>query len=142
MITPLNIVQHARNGNVISDYPDVDNHRVRVLNRDVELLIAGKKVLVKTGFKWDEASVPFWLLWAFPKSGKYAYAALPHDVAYYSKFCTRYEADKEYLNYSLAFSHPFSAWCRFAGVRLFGWLYWNRKRSKMALENETKIIVL
>lgn len=141
MITPLNIVEHARNGNVLSDFPDVDNHKMRVLNREVEILIANKKVIIKEGFKWDEASVPFFLTWAFPKSGKYAYAAFPHDVAYYSKFCTRYEADIQYLNYSLAISSPFSAWCRFAGVRLFGWIYWNRKPSKIALENKTKIIL-
>lgn len=123
-----------------SDYPSLADHRVRVLAKDLVFQFSfGKRVLVMRGFEWDEASVPWYVRWAFQKSGKYAYPALPHDVLYYSKVCTRRQADREFLLFSLQLTNRNNAYFRYAIIRLFGWIYWNRKPSQRAIRNRQLI---
>lgn len=128
MISYKNIKDLVDKGEVYSDYPDFRNHKRRILKDSIEIEFSfGKRVRVEKGFNWDETTVPWIFEWAFPKSGKFAYAALPHDVAYYGEFCTRKQADKEYLIFSkLLFGSKVKAYLRYFLVRLIGWYYWNR----------------
>ena len=143
IISNENILEEAGKGMVYADYPSITNHRVRILATGINIQYSfGTLVNVKSGFQWDEASVPWIISFMFPKSGKYAYPALPHDVAYYGKFCTREQADKEFLKYSLIVSNKFQSYARYIGVRAFGWIWWYKKPSEMAISNMTKINVL
>ena len=139
-----NIRQLASEGKAYKDYPDPNNPKRRILAEPVTIQYSfGKTVVVGAGFSWDEASVPWLFQWAFPKSGEHAYAALPHDVAYYAKFCTRDEADFEYYKWSLMMgAGTFSSLCRYAALRLFGWHWWNRTPSRYAIANRLKIEIV
>lgn len=143
ILTHANVRQLANAGEVYSDYPDPNNHRRRILATGVLIEYSfGVRARVSPGFNWDEASVPWILQWAFPKSGKHAYPALPHDVAYYAKFCTRKQADVEFLLYALNMgTRPLVAYLRYFALRCFGGIWWRRKPSKFAARNRRLISI-
>lgn len=128
MITTETILSKAACGAVYTDYPSVVNHRIRVIARGNHFKLKdGRIVTIRTGFEWDEASVPWIISWAFPKSGIYSYSALVHDALYYAQATSRKEADREFLRYMEATG---ISWIqrqfRYLFVRSFGWLYWDK----------------
>lgn len=139
-----NIKQMADAGKVYADYADPNAHGRRITTTELRFQYPdGVKVIVQPGFNWDEASVPFFLQWAFPKSGKYAYPALPHDIAYYCKYWTRAEADNHFYMFSVGMNHGiFRSLLRYVGLRLFGWIVWRKKPSKYAIANRKLIMII
>lgn len=142
-LTHWNVFHLAKEGKAYSDYPSTEDDCIRVLKYPIEIGYSfGAVVRIDAGFEWDEATVPAPLTWLFPKSGKYAFSALPHDIAYYGKFCSRAQADREFLMFSISMHGTSSAILRYLLVRVFGGIFWNRKPSKRAVKNKTKIQIL
>lgn len=106
------------------------------LQRSVRVMLSNKNILViPKGFEWDLSSVPriFWAL--LPPSGDFEIAALIHDYLYQNKMYNRAFNDKEMLLWSKAINgtnkislKKIDNYTRFIGVRLFGWIVWNKKR--------------
>ena len=81
---------------------------------------------IKKGFRWDLSSVPKILWPVLSPYGDFLLAALIHDFLYVNKLYTRKFADKEMLIWSNKINKKkLDNYARFAGVRAFGWLYWN-----------------
>lgn len=144
MITLQNVKQRALDGNVYADTPSYYETRIRILKTDVLYETSyGVTVLIKAGFEWDEASVPWLFRFAFPKSGKYAFSALLHDALYYETKVTQKQADDEFYKWMKVTINPVQAWLRYKFVRWFGWTYWNknvRDPSERCLKNRKKIL--
>jgi hypothetical protein len=128
-----------------SDSPSFLNPKIRVLTSNVKFLLSdGETLSIKKGFQWDEVSVPYILQWAFPKSGKYAISALVHDALYYDVYKSRKFADDEFKKWMDVTINPNQSWLRWAFVRMFGWVYWNRnikKPSSRVLWNQECITI-
>ena len=138
----------AMTANVYVDTPSYYEPRIRILKEDVKFLLStGELLTIKAGFEWDEQSVPYLLQWAFPKSGKYAYSAMVHDALYYASHHSQKFADDEFKKWMDA-TGSISAnqsWLRWAFVRMFGGIYWNknvRKPSKRYLKNRKLITIV
>lgn len=85
-------------------------------------------IIIPAGFEWDLSSVPriFWAI--MPPDGDFEMAALIHDYLYRNKLYTRKFADKEMYKWSNKLNDKvIDNEIRFCGVRLFGWVIWNRK---------------
>lgn len=131
MITLDNIRKLAIAGQVYADTPSFKEHRIRILTNDVVFQTTyGAKIMIMKGFEWDEASVPWYFRFAFPKSGKYAFAALLHDALYYQTTVTREVADREFYEWMKVTINTNQARLRYQFVKLFGWVYWNKNIKK------------
>lgn len=131
MITRENIKWMAQRNAVYVDTPSYADYRIRVIKQQVRFLLSTGEVLtIHPGFEWDEASVPFILMWAFPKSGKYAASALIHDALYYSTYKSQRFADDEFKYWMDVMINKNQSRLRWAFVRLFGFLYWNKNVSR------------
>jgi hypothetical protein len=99
-------------------------------------LTNGDEITIPEGFIWDLASVPrlFWAL--FPPDNGAELAYLIHDYLWANKGnYTRAFTDKEMLKWAKATNgtkkislRNFDNFTRYYGVRLFGWLIWNKKK--------------
>jgi hypothetical protein len=115
------------NSTLYSDSPSFLNPKIRVLNSNIKFLLSdGKTLTIKKGFEWDEVTVPYIFLWAFPKSGKYAISALVHDALYYSTYKSQKFADDEFKKWMDVTINPNQSFIRWLFVRTFGWVYWNK----------------
>jgi hypothetical protein len=81
--------------------------------------------LIPKNIVTDGVSIPRTLWWLCDPYTDGFRAALVHDYHYQVYDISRYDADKKFLK-NLKLS-GFSVWRRYllyAGVRLFGWIYW------------------
>ena len=90
-------------------------------------------IKVPKGFITDGASIPkiFWSIIGGPW-GKYGYAAVVHDYLYYKHIYTRRRSDQIFLEAMEVLG--VSKWKRntmYVAVRMFSWLFWNRKRKPL-----------
>jgi hypothetical protein len=91
--------------------------------------VLGRALSVPAGFKTDLASIPqvFWRV--LPPVGKYDAAAVVHDFLYQHNGVTRAQADATLSEAMAVLGTP--SWQRaiiYAGVRVGGWVVWNRYR--------------
>lgn len=98
-----------------------------------EIVAPGKvgKITVPAGFQTDYASIPrvFWRL--LPPVGRYDRAAVVHDFLYQNNGVTRLQADNVLCEAMKVVNVPH--WQRamiYAGVRVGGWVTWNKYRAK------------
>ncbi|ATQ68873.1 hypothetical protein Ms3S1_27590 [Methylosinus sp. 3S-1] len=98
-------------------------------------------VEVPKGFVTDLASVPAVLWSIFPKTGRYAYAAIAHDYLYWTQTVPREEADSV-LKAAMedAKVDPVSAVSFYAAVRTFGASPWEHNR-KAREAGEARVLV-
>lgn len=91
-------------------------------------------VRVSPGLLTDGASVPRFLWWwGDPFVGAYTAAAVLHDGLYAAQHTSRREADALLLEAMLDSEvRPTQAYAFWLGVRLGGWLPWNRYRKDPA----------
>ena len=145
MLTVKNIRIKAMINEAYADTPSFYDYRIRVLTEDVLFeLPTGEHVLIKKGFEWDETTVPWYLTWAFPKSGKYAFSALIHDALYYAGYKSQKFADDTFYAFMLVTVSKTQAKIRWQMVRLFGRIYWNKNiknPSKRAISNKQLVII-
>ena len=93
----------------------------------------GRVVIVPAGFVTDLASVPRVLWNLLPPLASYARAAVIHDYLYATNGLTRAEADGVLLEAMQATDVPFFTRSTiYAGVRLGGFVAWNKYRSRDA----------
>ena len=137
IITAETILFLAQHAEVYADTPSWFDYKYRVLTGDVSFKLSnGRLLTIERGFEWDETTVMWVLLWAFPKAGKYAPAALVHDALYYEKYGTRKDADIEFKFWLEAtMCSKFQALSRYYYVRALGWIKWYSKPSKRAIKN-------
>ena len=128
---------------VYSDTPNYWDYRIRVLTEAVTFKLSNGRILtIERGFEWDEASIPWGFSWAFPKSGKYAFAALVHDALYYAKYDSQKFADREFRYWMEAtLNSKLQTFVRFAMVRAFGGFWWRAKLSNRAINNQSLISI-
>ena len=90
-------------------------------------------IVVPAGFKTDLASIPRGLWNILPPVGGYDKAAVLHDFLYRNapNNCTRSFADGV-LNEAMEVSGVgrFTRWAIYAGIRVGGWVVWNRYRNQ------------
>lgn len=97
----------------------------------------GTLINIPKGFVWDLSSVPRPLWGLLPPDGDFELASLIHDYLYITKLKDRKFADNEILLWSKVVSGTNSKFSlrnldnqlRYIGVKLFGWVVWNRKQS-------------
>lgn len=97
-------------------------------------------ITVPAGATTDFASIPWFLHWVLPKTGRYSKAAVLHDYLYRSHARTRKEAD-HIFNEAMAVLGV-AKWKRvmmFSAVRLFGWWPYNEVGFKLSTVFHTLI---
>lgn len=142
-----NVLENAINFKVFTESPIVDcNNKLKVLRDTVTFLLSdGTLLTIKEGFIWDEASIPWILQWAFPKSGIYAFSSLLHDALYYSVYNNQKFADGEFKLWMKAFSiRKAQVTFRYYAVRLLGFIYYNKnlKNPSQRCLNNRKLIII
>lgn len=104
----------------------------------------GMNIHIPKGFIWDLSSTPRFLWAFFPPDGDYELAYLIHDYlwimkdemavhfGYYEMEFSRKFTDDEMLRWAKVTNgthkisyRNFDNWCRYIGVRWFGWLVWD-----------------
>lgn len=105
-------------------------HSSYTVYKDMVYSINGKELTVNKGFKTDLASVPWFVQWLVPRSGKHDEASVLHDAIYVS--LRGLERGKLYKNLKKADLIFYFAMkelgvnlirrvSAYIGVRLFGW---------------------
>lgn len=103
----------------------------------------GMNIHIPQGFIWDLSTTPRFLWAFFPPDGDYELAYLIHDYLwimkeemdvhfnYYDMTFSQRFTDKEMLRWAKVTNgtqkisyRNFDNWCRYIGVRAFGWLVW------------------
>ena len=140
-----NVKQLIENGKLLplTPVPTTEKNIFR-LTEDIEIEISdGTVFLIKEGFEYDGASVPYIFQPLFPKFGIYAYNSFVHDVLYYMLYKSRKFADNEHFIWGCAIgTKELDNDIRHRFLRLFGWIYWNRNiknPTERALRNRTLI---
>jgi hypothetical protein len=132
IVTRENII-HLANTQLYLDKPVFNaNGKYRELATNVTYVLSnGKHLIIKAGFRWDEASIPFVFQPLFPKSGVHAFAALPHDALYYLTQTSKRFADNEYAYWMMALGVSSSQirW-RWWAVEKFGGRWWKKNETK------------
>lgn len=86
-------------------------------------------ITIPAGFELDFASIPRALWWLWPKVGRYARAALVHDVLYRKGDVNRVQADALFLAIMEGDGVPWhTRWPLYMAVRTFGWIAWLKLR--------------
>lgn len=96
----------------------------------------GTVITIEKGFTWDLSSVPRLMWGILPPDGNFELASLIHDYLYKTKLMPQKKADEEMFAWSKAVAgtegrrswSDIDNWVRYAGVRLFGWKVYNKKR--------------
>ena len=101
------------------------------LQREVGEEGSGNVITVPAGFVFDGATIPMVFGQLFQRAEPCSInAACLHDWLYIHKDdydFTRAEADKMFREACIACNTPErKAWCMYIGIRLGGWLYWER----------------
>ena len=112
-----------------------DGRRFTLLEEIFYVTSDGYTIVASAGRTTDLASIPR-LLWAIiPFSGRYDYAAILHDQLYgehreVSIRFNRKQADNIMLEVMTASGVPWGQkWLIYIGVRLGGWMAWNKKKA-------------
>lgn len=106
----------------------------RLLNDVTVQLTNGEVILIPSGFTWDLSSVPRLLWFILPPDGDFEIAALIHDYLYQNVLFTRSFSDKQMFAFSNATNkNKVDNLLRFIGVRLFGFIVWNRNKKRNTL---------
>ena len=86
-------------------------------------------IRIPEGFKWNGASIPWFLRWLVKPTELTKEGSLVHDMLYSgNNGVTRALADKIFKNKLLEDGvKPLKAWAMWLGVRLGGWLYFKGK---------------
>ena len=93
--------------------------------------ILGRELIVEAGFKTDYASIPLGLWNILPKVGPYDRAAVLHDWLYQYNGVSRLVADQVFKEAMQVLKvGGFRLWAIYSGVRIGGWLTWNKYRAK------------
>lgn len=92
------------------------------------LSTSGRRYVVPSSFITDLASIPRLLRGVFDQNGRSRPAAVLHDYLYCARLTSRAEADGLFLEALESVGMPWavrrSMW---AGVRMGGWIYWNKR---------------
>ena len=131
MITYLDIQERLINSNLYCDTPIYSKKgKYRRLCTDVTFLLGnGQAMTIKSGFTWDENSIPWILQPFFPKSGMYSASALVHDALYYLTVHERLWVEQEFKRWMKATGiSKNQVFFRYWAVRLFGGRWWNRNK--------------
>ena len=99
----------------------------------------GMIITIEKGFTWDLSSVPRLMWGILPPDGNFELASLIHDYLYKTKLMSQKKADEEMFAWSKAVAgtegrrswSDVDNWVRYAGVRLFGWKGYNKKKYKL-----------
>ena len=87
----------------------------------------------RRGFRFDGASIPrfFWRLFGHPYQMPLLPCALAHDALYATQLLPRADCDNAFLylmrHSEIGLLKRYAVWL---GVRLFGWLVWQRRSEK------------
>lgn len=107
----------------------LSNGRTYKLLEQYVMVFQQGMVIVPTGFETDFASTPRFLWRLYPPMGEYCPAALIHDWLYYTGEYTRLESDRLFVK---ALKIVGASWITqrifYCGVRIGGWIAWNRHR--------------
>lgn len=88
---------------------------------------------IPAGFVTDLASIPQILWNILPPIGRYDHAAVVHDFLYQNNGVTRAQADVVLREAMEVKKVPaWMRWTIYSGVRVGGWLPWNRYRSRQS----------
>lgn len=118
--------------------PDGDPRRPWVVAKDQKYVGGWFEVTVPAGFRTDLASVPRWALWLVDPLGRHQRAAVFHDYAYASQFCTRFEADSIFRAILEADGvAPIRTYALYYAVRLFGGTAWSDNANATRRRNLT-----
>lgn len=100
----------------------------------------GRAYVIPRGFITDLASIPRPVRPLLDRNGTSRRAAVLHDALYCRQITARGEADLLFLE---AMEHDAVPWLErtlmYAGVRLAGWLYWNRRRDGLQLSDFVEV---
>lgn len=100
-------------------------------------------VIVPKGFEFDKNSIPFYLRWLFPVSGRRSdYAATLHDWLYTTELFPREVCDEIY--YEAMLLSKVSNWrakSKFMAVKTFGHLVW-KQHTRESLEKARSLLEL
>ena len=103
---------------------DTDELLARI-DLPIEVDAFGYTFVVPAGTETDFASVPRCLWGIVPPFGKHSIAAIVHDYAYRTGFCTRWEADALFRSLmQRAGVGALRRWIIWAAVRCFGWMFY------------------
>lgn len=109
------------------DTRDLPGDKWIVLNPLVYQTKRGERIEVPRGFVTDQTTF-------VPTSGDYDIAAVVHDWLYFLQDRKRRECDKIFREAMDAANVNFVVrYSFYAGVRLFGWLPWNKHRDAKAV---------
>ena len=106
-----------------------DGHRQ--LNRDYQLEIDDIRYRLKKGFVTDFSSYP-WYARLIVRFSKVDIAGVIHDWLYCRGEMSRAEADEIWRQVAMAgtsHANPIQAWLSLLGLRIGGWVSWNKYRS-------------
>ena len=127
------------------DYKPVvkDDHIVKnrvVLQSDLKWESrSGALIVVKKGFEFDLASVPWWLGFIAEKLGRHQRAAALHDCLYYYNVRSRVWSDQQFLE---AMEYDKVGWLRrrvlWRGVRKGGAFSWRKHSFRIEREARDK----
>jgi len=94
---------------------------------------AAGRVSVPKGFRTDGGSIPplLWPIIGHPMDPTYYPAAVVHDYLYCRQYATRRCADRAFREFLERLGvAAWRCWAMYVGVRLGGWVGWNRKQGK------------
>lgn len=109
----------------------------RRLLRDVVIEVAGERFKIPKGAETDFSSIP-WFGRFLVRWSKVDLAGVLHDWLYQTGSTTRDRADAIWRLVALAGEHhanAFQAWVGWLGLRLGGWVAWDRYRQRQAVES-------
>ncbi len=106
------------------------------LQCQVSIELSNKQVvIIPRLYTWDLASVPRFLWGFIPPDSDAELAFLIHDYLYENKIISRKFSDNEMLKWSIVTNgtkklslRNIDNYTRYYGVRLFGWIVWNKKK--------------
>lgn len=125
IISQKNIREEAENG-FLALIPKLKDQNIFILDRDITVELSDNTIVVlRKGWEYDGASVPYIFQWAFPKFGIYSYNSLIHDICYFNHIKSRKFADKQHFIFGKAIGvKKLDNNIRYVFLRLFGWIYW------------------
>ena len=92
--------------------------------------IAKDYIIVPIGFETDLGSIPSWLQWLFPKDGLAVLAYILHDYLYKIGFKSNRDLCDDILKEAMGVLKVkgWRKYCVRAGLKLGGWIAWNKHR--------------
>ena len=106
--------------------PVIGTKNVFRLTQNIKIELSdGEIFLLKRGWEYDGASVPWIFQPLFPKWGEHSYSSLVHDMLYFTHYKSRKFADKEHYLWGKTIGvKPLDNNIRYAFLRMFAWYAW------------------